>query len=110
MRRARRNRNVVAGILGHRIKNVRMRREERAESRIFLRIRVVIDQRTLLGECTRCSEYRAAKAFQVLSFNFGNQVKRKFSAYSTPSYSFVPIDGDFRFFRVGSRHILGDER
>jgi hypothetical protein len=39
-----------------------------------------------------------------------NQVKRKFSAYSTPSYSFVPIDGDFRFFRVGSRHILCDER
>jgi hypothetical protein len=44
---------VVAGILCHRLTNIRMRREERVECRMFLRVAVVVDQLGLVGELPR---------------------------------------------------------
>jgi len=50
---ARRNGDVVAGIRRHRLANIRMRREERAECRMVLRIDFVIDQCGPVGELLR---------------------------------------------------------
>src|SRR5208337_3196102 len=41
------------GIRCHRLANIRMRREERAECRMLLRIGVIVDQRGRVGELVR---------------------------------------------------------
>jgi hypothetical protein len=46
----RRNGDVVTGIRRHRLANIRIRREERAECRMFLSIGVIIDQRGFIRE------------------------------------------------------------
>src|SRR5260370_11738842 len=48
-----RNRVVVARVLCHCCADVRMRGEERFEFRMFLKIRIAVDQRRLVGELTR---------------------------------------------------------
>src|SRR5258707_15882121 len=49
----RRDRIVVAGIRRHRLANLWMRREERAEVGMLLRVAVVVDQRRIVGDVAR---------------------------------------------------------